>query len=69
VTLRPTAGPLLATRTQVVELLVEQTEEEESCGLQEVEVTLPASQADLVDVGCDAEVAELTCRARYIQVS
>jgi hypothetical protein len=52
-----------------VELLVEQTEEEESCGLQEVEVTLPASQADLVDVGCDAEVAELTCRARYIQVN
>jgi hypothetical protein len=26
-------------------------------------------QADLVDVGCDAEVAELTCRARYIQVT
>ena len=24
--------------------------------------------ADLVDVGCDAEVAELTCRDREIQV-
>jgi len=53
---------------EVVELMVEEREEE-SCGLQEVELTGPASQADLVDVGCDAEVAELTCRARYIQVS
>ncbi len=54
---------------QVVELLAEPVEDE-SCGLQEVEATTywPAGQADLVDVGCDAEVAELTYRSRYIQV-
>ena len=54
---------------QVVELMCEQTEDESS-GLQEVESAscCPTGQADLVDVGCDAEVAELTCRARYIKV-
>ena len=56
----------------MVELLSEQAEDE-SCVLQDVEAasccpTPAGHQADLVDVGCDAEVAELTCRARYIQV-
>ena len=36
--------------------------------LYQMEAAEAPSTADLVDVGCDAEVAELTCRDRDIQV-